>query len=1559
MASGKGFSSWAMTLVLALGATGPAAGSDGGVDADAFDRISTTVRELSSHGSRLPGYPGDGYAADFIERELRAAGVDNVSREPYELAVPIDKGASMEILDGRGRSISMLSLWPNLVRTNTTGPEGITGNLFYGGQGEHADFDGHQMWGAVVLLEFNSWKNWKNAAALGAAAIIFIEPDETTLFESRKKWSWAPVDVPRFWLSRQAALALRQELGDGELPVRVQARMDYENRTTWNIWGTVPGVDPQLQDQIIVVESYFDAISVVPAAAPGAESTAGVAALLEYARYLHDHPPARTVVLLASGSHFQQQTGAFAFLNRHARSLAPFRGRMPVRFVADSLNVERLVRETSKRNLPLDTLGIDLRLDDGQVEGGRQVFDKVDLARLNAQLKLRRIKPDSLGIRLDPDSLNIELYIALDLSSRSDQVGFVHSARLPAHRKFYVPLARSMMNHAEEAAADLGREPAAMVNLVSPIKGLSWDTYLDNDTYRETAALALSTGIVSLSMITTTDRRMVLDSPLDTPDKVNIGNIARQSAMLNATLDRALADPVLFGHDWAKLRAEHRKNIPDSRVSIRGRLRLLPQRSATPNESVPGALVTILNERFHNMWRPLVVLADEDGNYQVDGLSKFRTQVRGYLADQVSGDITFSTDHGERAQKLGAFEQTLTKAETVWTTILYQSASLEIHDRINAEFHFTFGNGFLGQKILDKRGAVPRQYGFSMGDYDEQMMVLYSALGDSLRLIDDSVVLLNNEGATDEQTAQGKGFDARLARMIPYVSLQSMQDMWRLDEIRIERMRSFAIENPRLDALHSRSWRALQKAEKAMADLQWGEYAKYIREALGLEYRAYPDVRGTQNDIVSGLVFFVALLIPAAFFAERLLFAAPDVHKQLGWFALIMLVNWVILSQVHPAFELAHPVIVLLALMVMVMAFFVITLVVGRFNAFMTDLRQRKAGTTSGDLSRSGTAYVAFMLGISNMRRRVTRTGLTLVTITILTFTVLSFTSFKPSIQFIGFEKDWKPPYSGILFHDINWWSWEPTHYDYLKSHFANSGTLSPRTWLTMGFEEQGYIPMRLGSNEADGLGVLGLSVQEPLVTGIDRTLIAGRWFEQPQEESVILSDLLARQLGVSIEAVQRGDGPVVRIFGDPWTVVGIFDAHEFDATPDLNNEPMTPAEEQFAQFNMPGMDQMFLMNSVFFEEDAEITYEHVPASRLAIVPYERLESMGAELMSVAVRFDEGVEARELIEAYLSRSSFRLFVGMPDEDGQMHTYSYSSIGATKLEGLGALVIPMLIAALIVLNTMMGAVYERFREIGVYSSVGLAPVHISFLFIAESCVYGVLGVVIGYILGQVGAKILLMLDLLGGVSLNYSSTAAIGSAVLVIVVVLVSSIYPARVAAQMAVPDVVRRWQLPEPDGDIWRFPFPFTVNINGVESLCGYLHSYFSSYGHESVGQMYTERTRIVVEETPGERSYAVQLLLWLAPFDMGVSQYLQFTTKPTENPRILEIHLFIQRISGPVAFWQRLNLGFMLQLRKQFLVWQTLKPEIQQEHVEHCRLIAMQASDLELEFTDAPEVEA
>jgi hypothetical protein len=52
---------------------------------------------------------------------------------------------------------------------------------------------------------------------------------------------------------------------------------------------------------------------------------------------------------------------------------------------------------------------------------------------------------------------------------------------------------------------------------------------------------------------------------------------------------------------------------------------------------------------------------------------------------------------------------------------------------------------------------------------------------------------------------------------------------------------------------------------------------------------------------------------------------------------------------------------------------------------------------------------------------------------------------------------------------------------------------------------------------------------------------------------------------------------------------------------------------------------------------------------------------------------------------------------------------------------------------------------------------------------------------------------------------------------------------------------------------------------------------------------------------------------------------------KPSEIPGTLSIEVYIERLSGSRAFWQRLNLGFVFELRRQFMIWQTLREDIQE----------------------------
>ena len=153
----------------------------------------------------------------------------------------------------------------------------------------------------------------------------------------------------------------------------------------------------------------------------------------------------------------------------------------------------------------------------------------------------------------------------------------------------------------------------------------------------------------------------------------------------------------------------------------------------------------------------------------------------------------------------------------------------------------------------------------------------------------------------------------------------------------------------------------------------WRGVARHWAWRRGLTRRSWR----RSTDVLEGVIFFLALVLPAAFFGERLLFAAADIRRQLAGFGLLLLAIWLILAQVHPAFELAEPLVVLLAFAIMAMAGLVLFMLVGRFNRVMAQHQSQQTRVHAQDLSRLSASYAAFMLGISNMRRRPLRTGLT------------------------------------------------------------------------------------------------------------------------------------------------------------------------------------------------------------------------------------------------------------------------------------------------------------------------------------------------------------------------------------------------------------------------------------------------------------------------------------------------------------------------------------------------------------------------------------------------------
>jgi hypothetical protein len=209
---------------------------------------------------------------------------------------------------------------------------------------------------------------------------------------------------------------------------------------------------------------------------------------------------------------------------------------------------------------------------------------------------------------------------------------------------------------------------------------------------------------------------------------------------------------------------------------------------------------------------------------------------------------------------------------------------------------------------------------------------------------------------------------------------------------------------------------------------------------------------------------------------------------------------------------------------------------------------------------------------------------------------------------------------------------------------------------------------------------------------------------------------------------------------------------------------------------------------------------------------------------------------------------------------------------------------------------------------------------------------------GYLVGQVAVMVLSSLGKLGGLTLNYSSLSAVTSTLVVMGTVMLSALYPSRKAAAMAVPDVTRRWVFPSPDGDHWRFDFPFTVGRAEVAGAYAYLAEVFDSYGEGSAGGFLTDEVRFAEEAGTGgqgpEKAYSIDMMTWLTPYDLGISQRVRMEARPTGQFGIYGVEVHIQRLSGDVASWQRINRGFLNTIRKHFLIWRTLPQEVREEYI-------------------------
>ena len=100
-------------------------------------------------------------------------------------------------------------------------------------------------------------------------------------------------------------------------------------------------------------------------------------------------------------------------------------------------------------------------------------------------------------------------------------------------------------------------------------------------------------------------------------------------------------------------------------------------------------------------------------------------------------------------------------------------------------------------------------------------------------------------------------------------------------------------------------------------------------------------------------------------------------------------------------------------------------------------------------------------------------------------------------------------------------------------------------------------------------------------------------------------------------------------------------------------------------------------------------------------------------------------------------------------------------------------------------------------------------------------------------------------------------------------------------------------------------------------------------------------------KEVEHGHGFVIQMRIWIAPFDMGVSQMTELQFMPTEDQGVMRIVLDITRVTGEQKTWVRLNKGFLGELRKQFLIWRTISAGQKEDYTEQGKKMLSQNEEI------------
>jgi ABC-type antimicrobial peptide transport system permease subunit len=1481
--AGKGRIPSASVLLVLLIVTGTAVAGLPAVSAQSvemsLDRIESDLRLFSSLQSRFTGYPGSYTAAEIISERFRALNL-SVTLFNYTVMVPYDEGSWLRIGE---RTIEAFSLYPNGV---ATGEKRASGKLVYAGRGAPSEFDGLDVKGNIVLLEFNSGDAWTIAMSLGASAVVFLEDGATTRYEAMAKISSLPITMPRLYVRGEEAAELRQ-LSAASPQTELFNGMEWKEVQGVDVVGEMKGTeDPS---NVIIVTTHYDSVSVVPAISPGADDAIGIASMLEFIRVLRAEgfSPKCTVWFVAMSGHWQGLSGA-------------------IEFVENNYFTERIGQD---------------------------------------------VKPYlAVSLELTSGTSHTNLVLAGWMYGISTNAAF---HRMLTINGLFRDSSASFEATYPDYWAKITTTPLVTLAGITSGDGFKSGMAFKYNFDMEAFELANSLG---LGIVTYDDARLRFFTASDELQYVDLDNVAPQCEYAAHLLKDILQSPIslIYSGSWDDLKPV-RIGLTYTGVGFATLYVEAVEYSPTnPGlyNAVPNTLILVGNPA--DPFSLTVSECNSSGVAELHGMQPVMSSasvgniiISGYQMDE-EGRISYASDRGPNGQ--GHYRPDIqisfngqkaraavfrcgsatvfdisapdNLAAACAPSSLYQTTNAYATElaRVLYETPLTIGVAVMrmpGYASLDSWGYgfdpvlgiiqiyAPPKTGFAF-------MIKSSALTRTTTIFA-NVTLANQDGFGYSLAEQGDKLliDGSIAGMLrdpltlAYGRYLAQADIQVFDPTTQEQL-GIARE------LNQTIW----------DDLLRKDYGALMTDSLlawGYSVKAYDSALGVLRDAVTSIIITFALAIPFVLLFVALVYGLTKGLRSVVFVGATGITVSLILTLFHPGFKLAANVLAIfmgtlsVALVIPVLFFLLVD-----FSSSLSELRREVFGAHFLERSGFDVSFSSVSIGVSNLRKRKFRTALTMISIILVSFALASLTSVTEIKVLQVTPAQTSVKYNGIILHTPSFFPLDKSLVSLAAAYLANGTDFASRYWVYTPSVTRsggmGVIEVTSGNRIAEVNALVGISPLELDGSFTDYAeFLNGTMFSDSDVYSALIPNSVAQNLNAGIGDEIVVNGIRLKVVGTLNTAVMLEKVRDSDGWVDVL--PMNTYDMSQKRIG-PNPQSALGFSSVIF----------VPSKLVELIPEASLTSLFIPAGNNSLN-DLKDRAEKLFSAFVGLEVYLTYNGT--------VYQFTKQNVTSLVGFQFIAIPMIIAGLITMSTILGGVMERLREGYIYSSLGLGPLQVGLMFLGENVVYAIVGSMVGYLSGMSVSYLLRTLGVIQ-LTVNYTSSSvsvAIGS---VIVLVLVASLYPLYKISTLVTPSLERKWRIPtKPKGDVWDIPIPFRIKDDEkAGGIAVFVREYLWNNRIERTG-VFTVETVDVSRTGP---TVSVTARVQVAPYEQGIRQdiVLAITKSITEQRYLVSLNL--RRVSGSVDSWVRFSYPFIDEMRKQMLVWSLLTPEEEGRYVGMAR---------------------